>query len=90
MNYREEDEAMKTEGDIPKLSCYDYIIIGAGAAGCVVANRLSENPENTVCLIEAGASDKSPWIQIPAGIFGLYGNKKFMWAHLNNISVIEN
>lgn len=58
-------------------SSYDYIIVGAGAAGCVVANRLSANPKVTVCLIEAGGNDKSPWVKIPAGIFGLYGNKKY-------------
>ena len=50
------------------MSTFDYIIIGAGSAGCVLANRLSENPENTVCLIEGGCSDKSPWVKIPAGL----------------------
>jgi|TARA_B110000967_G_scaffold4262_1_gene4300 choline dehydrogenase-like flavoprotein len=63
------------------LNTYDYIIIGAGAAGCVIANRLSANPKNSVCVIEAGGSDKSPWIKIPAGIFGVYGNKKFDYAY---------
>ena len=51
----------------------DYIVVGAGSSGCVLANRLSEDPENSVCLIEAGPKDKSPWIHLPIG----YG--KTMW-----------
>lgn len=78
-------------------SSYDYIIVGAGAAGCVVANRLSANPKVSVCLIEAGGNDKSPWVKIPAGIFGLYGNKKYDYSyqgvpqkHLNNRVITVN
>lgn len=44
---------------------FDYIIIGGGSAGCVLASRLSKNPENNVCLIEAGGSHHSPFVQIP-------------------------
>jgi len=48
---------------------YDYIIAGAGSAGCVLANRLSEDPTTTVLVIEAGGSDRHPWLHIPKGFF---------------------
>jgi len=73
------------------MNTFDYIIVGAGSSGCVLANRLSANPAVTVCLIEAGSSDKSPRIQIPAGTITLYKSKKYSWnyfstpqKHLNN------
>ena len=44
---------------------FDYIILGAGSAGCVLANRLSANPKHRILLIEAGSKDTNPWIHIP-------------------------
>ncbi len=49
------------------MDTFDYVIVGAGAAGCVLANRLSENPAVTVCVLEAGPPDRNPWIHVPAG-----------------------
>ncbi|WP_085906350.1 GMC family oxidoreductase [Kiloniella majae] len=73
---------------------FTYIIVGAGSAGCVVANRLSKNPNNTVLLIEAGGKDTYPWIHIPVGYFKTMHNPKTDWCFqtekdpgLNNRSI---
>ena len=59
---------------------FDYIIIGAGSAGCVLANRLSENPKNKVLLIEAGGKDSYPWIHVPVGYYKTMHNPKVDWC----------
>ncbi len=61
---------------------WDYIIVGAGSAGCVLANRLSEDPSVKVVLIEAGGADWSPYIHIPAAIIRAIGNPKLDWCYL--------
>ncbi|WP_440056355.1 choline dehydrogenase (plasmid) [Pseudoalteromonas sp. T1lg65] len=58
---------------------FDYIIVGAGSAGCVLANRLSENPEHRVLLLETGGSDKSIFIQMPTALSIPMNTEKYAW-----------
>lgn len=60
---------------------YDYIIIGAGTAGCVLANRLSANPDSQVLLLEAGGRDNYFWINIPVGYLYTIANPKTDWCY---------
>jgi choline dehydrogenase len=66
-------EATPLEGD------YDYIIVGAGSAGCVLANRLSADPNNRVLLLEAGGKDNWIWFHIPVGYLFAIGNPRSDW-----------
>lgn len=58
---------------------YDYIVVGAGSAGCVVTNRLSENPKNRVLLLEGGGKDNWIWFHIPVGYLFAIGNPRSDW-----------
>jgi choline dehydrogenase len=62
---------------------YDYIIVGAGSAGCVIANRLSADTRNRVCLIEAGPSDRTYWIRNanPLNMLLLMNSRKYNWGY---------
>jgi choline dehydrogenase len=60
----------------------DYVIVGAGSAGCVLANRLSADPSVRVLLIEAGSRDTSPLIHVPAGYIKLLDHKKWTWGYM--------
>jgi choline dehydrogenase len=61
---------------------FDYIVCGAGSAGCVLANRLSADPGNSVLLLEAGGRDTNPWIHIPVGYYRTMHNPKTDWCYI--------
>jgi choline dehydrogenase len=63
------------------VETYDYIVIGAGSAGCAVAARLSEDPRNRVLLLEAGGRDRNPWIHIPVGYYRTMLDPVLSWGY---------
>jgi choline dehydrogenase len=63
------------------LTTYDYVIVGAGSAGCVLANRLTEDGKKTVLLLEAGPRDTHPWIHVPLGYGKLFTRTDVNWAY---------
>jgi choline dehydrogenase len=82
--------------EIPDKARFDYIVVGAGSAGCVLANRLTEAGRYRVLLLEAGGHDRHIWIHIPLGYGKLFDNAKVNWLYktepepeLNNRRIIQ-
>jgi choline dehydrogenase len=65
---------------LQQLGSYDYVIVGAGSAGCLLANRLSRDPQNRVLLLEAGGEDDYFWIDIPVGYLYTIANPRTDWC----------
>ena len=81
---------------IPPANTFDYIVVGAGSAGCVLADRLTASGRHRVLLLEAGGHDRNVWIHIPLGYGKLFNNPKFNWLYssepesdLNNRKIIQ-
>jgi choline dehydrogenase len=70
-----------TEHNTENIGDFDFIVVGAGSAGCVLANRLSKNSSHRVLLLEAGGRDWNPWIHIPAGYFKTMHDPKVDWCY---------
>ena len=63
------------------MDVFDYIVVGAGTAGCVVANRLSASGRQKVLLLEAGGSDRRFWIQVPVGYGRTFNDSRVNWMY---------
>ena len=64
-----------------KVETFDYIIVGAGSAGCILAARLSEDTNVKVCLLEAGGPDRHPYIHVPAGFIKTFYDPSVNWNY---------
>jgi len=67
------------------MDTFDYVIIGAGSAGCVLANRLSEDKQTKICVLEAGPGDWHPYIHLPAGFIKTFHMRSINWAYQQEV-----
>ena len=66
---------------VPDQQSFDYIIVGAGSAGCVLANRLTASGRHRVLLLEAGPRNRHPWLHIPLGYGRMFTNRRYNWCY---------
>src|SRR5665811_2245211 len=66
---------------MPETETFDFIIVGAGSAGCVLANRLTASGKHHVLLLEAGPNDRNPWLHIPLGYGKLFTDRRLNWCY---------
>jgi choline dehydrogenase-like flavoprotein len=66
---------------VPNSETFDFIIVGAGSAGCVLANRLTASGRHRVLLLEAGPNNRHPWLHIPLGFGKLFSDSRYNWCY---------
>jgi 4-pyridoxate dehydrogenase len=82
-DHREQDPGRVTRGAMNRIETFDYVVVGGGSAGCVLAARLSEDRDTRVLLLEAGERDRHPYIQIPLGVGQIRQKGLFDWGYVS-------